>query len=61
VVSLSGTELAGLLADVELVDPGIVWAPLWRPDGSDAVVEQSAEAVIYGAEGSDHAPTPPAP
>ena len=50
-VARSRAELTGLLSGVELLDPGIVWTPQWRPDTGDAVVERPEEAEIYGAVG----------
>jgi hypothetical protein len=32
-------QLAAFFAGLELVDPGIVWAPQWHPEPSDKVVE----------------------
>jgi hypothetical protein len=32
-------EIAGLFQGFTMVDPGVVWAPLWRPEPGDAVPE----------------------
>jgi SAM-dependent methyltransferase len=44
-------EIAAFLAPTELVEPGIVWTPQWRPDGGDPEVTDPAEAEIYAAVG----------
>lgn len=40
-------ELAGLLDGFELVDPGVVHMPLWRPDGDDPVFDQPEQSCVY--------------
>jgi SAM-dependent methyltransferase len=42
-------EIAGLFADFEMVDPGLVQIPWWRPDGE--VEEGAARIWIYGGIG----------
>ncbi|MFI7615055.1 SAM-dependent methyltransferase [Nonomuraea terrae] len=43
-------EVAALLDDLELVDPGLVWAPEWRPGPYDiACSEQPGTSGTYGA------------
>jgi hypothetical protein len=46
----SRSEVAELLHGVDVVEPGIVWTPLWRPD-ADEVTTDPSEAEIYGAVG----------
>jgi S-adenosyl methyltransferase len=45
------TEVAALFDGFDLVDPGLVWAPLWRPESADSVPdrpERSANLVGVG-------------
>jgi hypothetical protein len=44
----TGTELADLLEGLELLEPGLVSLPQWRPDGSDTA-GLPAEVPEYGA------------
>ncbi|HWE88103.1 MAG TPA: SAM-dependent methyltransferase [Pseudonocardiaceae bacterium] len=48
-VARGRTDLARLLAGLDLVPPGIVWTPEWRPDGGDPELAAAADAEIYGA------------
>jgi hypothetical protein len=48
-VARGRADVAGLLAGLDLVPPGIVWTPEWRPDGGDPELASAAEAEIYGA------------
>jgi hypothetical protein len=34
VIWRSQTEIAGLLGDFELVEPGMAWTPLWHPEAT---------------------------
>jgi hypothetical protein len=43
-------EVAELLHGVDVVEPGIVWTPLWRPDAAE-VASDPSEAEIYGVVG----------
>ncbi|SEU41466.1 SAM-dependent methyltransferase [Nonomuraea wenchangensis] len=43
-------EVAALLDGLELVDPGLVWVPEWRPDGHDAGgLDDPSASGTYGA------------
>ena len=44
-------ELAAVLRDVELVEPGIVFLPVWRPDHPDDVGRDVEWPGAYGAVG----------
>ena len=44
-------ELELLLADVELVEPGVEFLPAWRPDHPDDVGGDASWASAYGAVG----------
>jgi hypothetical protein len=44
-------ELQALLADVELVEPGVEFLPAWRPDHPDDVGGDASWASGYGAVG----------
>lgn len=47
VVPRSRTELAGLLAGLDLIEPGIVWLAQWHPDSSSSA--GTTESEMYGA------------
>jgi hypothetical protein len=57
----SRDEFAGLLAPVELVEPGIVWTSRWRPEGPADPDTAAANSLAYAAVGLTRAPDPPAP
>jgi S-adenosyl methyltransferase len=44
-------QLATMLADVELVEPGIVFLPTWRPDDGEDAEEDPSWVSTYGAVG----------
>lgn len=44
-------EVADLLADFELVDPGVVYAPEWRPDSPEDVGDAPEQSILYAALG----------
>ncbi|GGR80816.1 hypothetical protein GCM10010169_26270 [Micromonospora fulviviridis] len=46
----SRAELSALFAGFELVDPGVVWVPQWRPDTPEQA-ENAAQAVFMGGVG----------
>jgi SAM-dependent methyltransferase len=46
----SRAELAELFAGFDLVHPGVVWVPQWRPDSPDSAVE-AERAVFIGGVG----------
>ena len=49
VYARSKAQLAGLLAGLEIVPPGITWTPLWRPDNSEPALCEPAQSEIYAA------------
>lgn len=42
-------EILELMAGTELVDPGIVWTPQWRPDAPDDVDDHPERSLVYAA------------
>jgi hypothetical protein len=42
-------QVRALLAGFEPVEPGLVWAPQWRPDPSTGLAEDPARSHIYAA------------
>jgi hypothetical protein len=46
----SRAEILALMAGTELVEPGIVWTPEWRPDEPEDP-DQPAEKLVYAAVG----------
>ncbi|PRW65127.1 SAM-dependent methyltransferase [Actinopolyspora mortivallis] len=51
VVSRTHAEVAELLSDFELVEPGLVYVPEWRPDTEEDRWEDPARSLVYGAVG----------
>ena len=51
VIARTHGEVAALLADTDLVEPGLVWTPEWRPDGGDPALGASSDSRIYAAVG----------
>lgn len=47
VVGRSRDELAGLMGGLEIVEPGVVYTPEWRPDDEQPIVGNPADAEIY--------------
>ncbi len=47
VVGRSRAELVGLMRGLDIVPPGVVYTPEWRPDDSQPVVANPADAEIY--------------
>jgi hypothetical protein len=45
-------EILGLLANLDLVEPGLVWLPQWRPEPGVPMPENVAEAYCYGVVAS---------
>lgn len=45
-ISRDGDQLAALLTGLDVVEPGIVWAPEWRPDPGDEVPDDPSETEI---------------
>ena len=46
----SHAQLTDLFAGFELVDPGVVWVPLWRPEALDNT-EDAEQSVFIGGVG----------
>ena len=44
-------EVLGLFDGFELVDPGLVQLPLWRPDGPAPTEQERSHVGIYGGVG----------
>ncbi|MGI8307356.1 SAM-dependent methyltransferase [Saccharopolyspora hattusasensis] len=42
-------EVAELVSDFEIVDPGVVYVPDWRPDTHEDVWEKPERSIVYGA------------
>jgi hypothetical protein len=42
-------QVRALLGDLTLVEPGLVWAPQWRPDADTALTDDPARSHIYAA------------
>ncbi|MET7682510.1 SAM-dependent methyltransferase [Streptomyces sp. NPDC005423] len=51
VTARSHDEILGLFDGFELVDPGLTYVPLWRPDADDAVPENPSEYWVYAGVG----------
>ena len=45
----SRTQVEALFVDHDLVDPGVVWGPLWRPESPDDVFYHQPEASAFYA------------
>lgn len=50
-VQRSRAELEGLMSDFELVSPGVVHVPEWRPDSPEDVGEDPARSLVHGVVG----------
>jgi hypothetical protein len=51
----SRDEIAELFGRLELIEPGLVFVPLWRPDGaSDALIDRPEAAMFLGGVGRKH-------
>ncbi|QGK72155.1 hypothetical protein GIY23_08890 [Allosaccharopolyspora coralli] len=44
-------EVEGLLSDLDLIDPGVVYVPLWQPESPEDVWEDPSRSWIYAAVG----------
>ena len=44
-------QVRALLAGLELVEPGLVWAPEWRPDPGTGLVDDPGRSHVYAAVG----------
>jgi SAM-dependent methyltransferase len=51
VVTRTRREVADFFAGFALVDPGVVYVPLWRPDSAEDVEEPAERSGAYGAVG----------
>jgi hypothetical protein len=51
VVTRSRSQLTELFTGFELVEPGIVWTPEWRPESPELVGEHPESSVIYAGVG----------
>jgi hypothetical protein len=49
VYSRTKEELGAFISGLEIVSPGIVWTPLWRPDNSEPALCEPADSEIYAA------------
>ncbi|MHA6800546.1 SAM-dependent methyltransferase [Bounagaea algeriensis] len=47
----SRSRVEQLLSDFSLVDPGVVYAPEWRPDAPGDVGDHPERSIVYGAVG----------
>lgn len=52
VIARTRAEVAALLAETDLVEPGLVWTPEWRPDGGDPALHAPSDSRIYAAVGA---------
>lgn len=50
-ISRGRAEILELMAGTELVEPGLVWTPQWRPDSSDDVGPDADRSVVLAAVG----------
>lgn len=44
-------EIAAFFEGTELVDPGLVWTPQWRPDSPDEVGEHPERSLVFAGVG----------
>lgn len=44
-------EVAELVSDFELVEPGVVYVPEWHPDAPEDAMERPEESIVYGLVG----------
>ena len=47
----SRAQILALTAGTELVEPGLVWAPLWRPDSSERMAEDPQASLVLAGIG----------
>ena len=47
----SRREVADLMADFELVEPGVRYVPEWRPESAEDVGPDPSRSIVYGAVG----------
>ena len=51
VTARSHDEIIGLFDGFDLVDPGLVYVPLWRPDPNDHIPDNPSEYWVYAGVG----------
>jgi hypothetical protein len=51
VTARSHDEILGLFDGFDLVEPGLVYVPLWRPDPADEIPENPSEYWVYAGVG----------
>jgi hypothetical protein len=44
-------EILDLMSGTDLIEPGIVWTPQWRPDSPDEVDDHPGRSLMYAAVG----------
>ncbi|WP_329132256.1 SAM-dependent methyltransferase [Streptomyces sp. NBC_01476] len=59
VTARSYEQISGLFTGYELVDPGLVYVPLWRPDSEDEVPDKPEEFWVYAGVGRTDRGLPP--
>lgn len=50
-IARSRQEVAELMADFELVEPGVTYVPEWHPDSPEDVGQDPARSIVYGGVG----------
>jgi hypothetical protein len=51
VAARSRDRIVGLFDGFQLVDPGLVYVPVWRPDPEDDIPENPSEFWVYAGVG----------
>jgi hypothetical protein len=54
VTARSYDQIAALFTGFDLVDPGLVYVPLWRPDSGDEIPDKPSEYWVYAGVGRKH-------
>ena len=50
--STSCAEVGRFFKDMDIVEPGVVWVPLWHPEeADDLLLGQPEESQVYGGVG----------
>ena len=52
VYARTSEEIGALVSGLDIVEPGIVWTPLWRPDNSEPALCEPADSEIYAVVAS---------
>ncbi|GAB1331334.1 SAM-dependent methyltransferase [Streptomyces sennicomposti] len=55
VTARSRAEIESLFTGFELVEPGLVYVPLWRPDRAEEVPDNPSQYWVYAGVGRKHA------